>query len=90
MITFRGRHYYWDTSSDLVSWLPPGHPKAVITECASALREERLMKEGDESDDSGAGSSEEESTVRFESRREEKVNVLFKYFKLLKINYFSL
>ncbi|CAB0009954.1 unnamed protein product [Nesidiocoris tenuis] len=26
-----GRHYYWDLSSDLVSWLPPGHPKDSVT-----------------------------------------------------------
>lgn len=33
------------------------------------------MKEGDESDDSGAGSSEEESTVsKYDSKREEKVS----------------
>ncbi|XP_026478829.1 polyglutamine-binding protein 1-like [Ctenocephalides felis] len=74
-----GRHYYWDTSNDLVSWLPPAHPKAIITESASALREERLMKEGDESDDSGAGSSEEESTVsKYDSKREEKSGREFK------------
>lgn len=34
-----GRHYYWCTRSDRVSWLPPGHPKAKITEAASQVRE---------------------------------------------------
>jgi len=33
-----GRHYYWCTRSDKVSWLPPGHPKAKITEAASHVR----------------------------------------------------
>ena len=34
-----GRHYYWCTRTDKVSWLPPGHPKAKITEAASHVRE---------------------------------------------------
>ena len=25
-----GRHYYWCTRTDRVSWLPPGHPKAKV------------------------------------------------------------
>jgi len=34
-----GRHFYWCTRTDKVSWLPPGHPKAKITEAASHVRE---------------------------------------------------
>ena len=34
-----GRHFYWCTRTDKVSWLPPGHPKAKVTEAASRLRE---------------------------------------------------
>lgn len=34
-----GRHFYWCTRTDRVSWLPPGHPKAKITEAASQVRE---------------------------------------------------
>ena len=25
-----GRHFYWCTRTDRVSWLPPGHPKAKV------------------------------------------------------------
>lgn len=34
-----GRHFYWCTRTDRVSWLPPGHPKAEVTEAASQVRE---------------------------------------------------
>jgi len=34
-----GRHYYWCTKTNKVSWLPPGHPKANITDPASKVRE---------------------------------------------------
>ena len=34
-----GRHYYWCTRTNRVSWLPPGHPKARVTEAASEVRE---------------------------------------------------
>ncbi|KAK9879788.1 hypothetical protein WA026_006851 [Henosepilachna vigintioctopunctata] len=36
-----GRYYYWNIENDLVSWLPPKHPKANITKCAAKLRELR-------------------------------------------------
>lgn len=54
-----GQHYYWDWSSDLVSWLPPGHPKCQISQPASQLREELHLKAADQddnmsSDDSGS------------------------------------
>ncbi|XP_018399170.1 PREDICTED: polyglutamine-binding protein 1 [Cyphomyrmex costatus] len=45
-----GQHYYWDWSSDLVSWLPPGHPKCQISQPASQLREELHLKAGDQDD----------------------------------------
>lgn len=38
--TFSGVHYYWQTTDEMVSWLPPGHPKAVITKSAASLRKE--------------------------------------------------
>ena len=25
-----GRHFYWCTRTNRVSWLPPGHPKAKV------------------------------------------------------------
>ena len=33
-----GRYYFWNIETDLVSWLPPQHPKAVLSECATVLR----------------------------------------------------
>jgi len=49
-----GRHYYWCTRSNRVSWLPPGHPKAKVTEAASDVREivqSQLHADEDDDDD---------------------------------------
>ncbi len=49
-----GRHYFWCTRTDRVSWLPPGHPKAKITEAASRVREvlaSQVTVEEEEDDD---------------------------------------
>lgn len=35
-----GVHYYWNTTDDSVSWLPPSHPKAHISKSAAVLRKE--------------------------------------------------
>lgn len=35
-----GVHYYWNTSDDTVSWLPPSHPKGKISRSAAAQRKE--------------------------------------------------
>merc|ERR1719192_1505383 len=73
------RHYYWDTRTDKVSWLPPGHPKSVLLEPASkmrehlALRPKRMEEEADNMDlDSDNGSDEEEDRRIEEQRRKEK------------------
>lgn len=48
-----GRHYYWCTRTDRVTWLPPSHPKAKLTEAASQIREMvQLHEEDDDEDDS--------------------------------------
>ncbi|XP_011701081.1 PREDICTED: polyglutamine-binding protein 1 isoform X2 [Wasmannia auropunctata] len=52
-----GQHYYWDWSSDLVSWLPPGHPKCQISQPASQLREELHLKLGDQDDNMSSDDS---------------------------------
>ncbi|KAJ8714040.1 hypothetical protein PYW08_007660 [Mythimna loreyi] len=54
-----GQHYFWNVHNNLVSWLPPAHPRATPTESAAHLREERLLKEGDESDESSEASDQE-------------------------------
>ncbi|CAH0382322.1 unnamed protein product [Bemisia tabaci] len=46
-----GKFYYWDYDTDNVSWLPPLHPKAVISESAAHIREERYLAAGDKADD---------------------------------------
>lgn len=56
----RGRHYYWDTDTDVVSWLPPAHPRASISMCAANLREERHLAEGDHDDEDDDDDEEEE------------------------------
>lgn len=35
-----GCYYYWNSVHDTVSWLPPNHPKAIISKSAAALRKE--------------------------------------------------
>lgn len=35
-----GVHYYLNTSDNTVSWLPPSHPKAVVSKSAAQLRKE--------------------------------------------------
>ncbi|XP_045585604.1 polyglutamine-binding protein 1 isoform X1 [Procambarus clarkii] len=34
------RYYYWNTETDLVSWLPPGHPRCQVSRSAATLRKE--------------------------------------------------
>lgn len=54
-----GRHYFWNVHNNLVSWLPPSHSNASASDSAAHLREERLLKEGDESDESSETSDQE-------------------------------
>ncbi|KAL0819633.1 hypothetical protein ABMA28_007710 [Loxostege sticticalis] len=54
-----GQHYFWNVHNNLVSWLPPAHPRATPSESAAHLREERLLKEGDESENSSDESDQE-------------------------------
>ena len=58
-----GRHYYWCTRTDKVSWLPPGHPKAKITEAASHVREmiqNQIHMEPDQDEDLDDSEEDEE------------------------------
>ncbi|XP_038206806.1 polyglutamine-binding protein 1 [Zerene cesonia] len=67
-----GYYYFWNVHNNLVSWLPPSHPKATPSESAAHLREERLLKEGDESDDSSEASDQEVPQRHKEKRHERK------------------
>lgn len=40
MLKHSGVHYYWNTSDNTVSWLPPFHPKANVSRSAAAQRKE--------------------------------------------------
>lgn len=39
-----GRFYYWNSETDLVSWLPPGHPRCQVSRSAATLRKEMLSE----------------------------------------------
>lgn len=67
-----GQYYYWNVHNNLVSWMPPAHPHAVPTESAAHLREERLLKEGDESDDSSEASDQEVPQQLHKEKKQER------------------
>ncbi|KAL1452171.1 hypothetical protein WDU94_006473, partial [Cyamophila willieti] len=67
-----GRHYYWETESDSVSWLPPNHPKAIITECAAVHKEEHHLAAGDK--DTSSDESEDEEELEKEKNKPSKSN----------------
>jgi len=69
------RHYYWCTRTDKVSWLPPGHPKAKITEAASHVREMiqnqiHMEPDRDEDDDSEDEEEDDEHAMDLDSDME--------------------
>lgn len=78
ILIFSGRFYYWDEENDVVSWLPPSHPRALITDSAAHFREERHMVEGDKysedekKSDSDSDSSSDSSTSSTETKRRKK------------------
>lgn len=39
-----GKFYYWHTEKDLVSWLPPNHPRANVSYSAAYLREDVMLR----------------------------------------------
>lgn len=57
-----GHFYYWEVDSDSVSWLPPSHPKAVITEPAAVCRQQRDLVSDSEDNDSDDKSDKSESS----------------------------
>eukprot|EP00088_Acartia_fossae_P067710 TRINITY_DN8479_c0_g1_i1.p1 TRINITY_DN8479_c0_g1~~TRINITY_DN8479_c0_g1_i1.p1 ORF type:complete len:327 (-),score=89.10 TRINITY_DN8479_c0_g1_i1:3-983(-) len=68
-----GRHYYWCTKTDKVSWLPPGHPRAQPSDAASKLREdlsvEASQKQKEQEEETMSMDSEEESDDEEEENR---------------------
>ncbi|GFW15181.1 polyglutamine-binding protein 1 [Trichonephila clavipes] len=58
-----GRHYYWNTETNEVSWLPPGHPRCTLSPPADKLRaliKETFLDPMDEGDDDDQNMSESE------------------------------
>lgn len=41
LYTFSGRFYYWDVVNDSVCWLPPSHPRSIVTDSVAQFRFER-------------------------------------------------
>lgn len=72
-----GHFYYWEVDSDSVSWLPPSHPKAEITEPAVIRRQQRDFESDSEDNDSDnkseiSESSEEDSDDDTDIRKDFK------------------
>lgn len=72
-----GHFYYWEVDSDSVSWLPPSHPKAEITEPAVIRRQQRDLVSDSEDNDSDnksdiSESSEEDSDDDTDFRKDFK------------------
>ncbi|GFY74034.1 polyglutamine-binding protein 1 [Trichonephila inaurata madagascariensis] len=58
-----GRHYYWNTQTNEVAWLPPGHPRCTMSHPADKLRaliKETFLDPMDEGDDDDQNMSESE------------------------------
>ncbi|XP_055953007.1 polyglutamine-binding protein 1-like [Argiope bruennichi] len=58
-----GRHYYWNTITNEVAWLPPNHPRCKISLPAEKLRaliKETFLEPMDEDDDLDQNMSESE------------------------------
>ncbi|KAK6620880.1 hypothetical protein RUM43_011178 [Polyplax serrata] len=65
-----GRHYYWEYKSDAVSWLPPGHPKHVLSEPAAVAREEVKLAESEDESESEENGADESVPTEKERRRQ--------------------
>ncbi|XP_071441074.1 polyglutamine-binding protein 1 [Hetaerina americana] len=64
-----GRHYYWDTRTGNVSWLPPDHPRAVISKSAARIRmdlfgDKKSVEDEEEREEAKEESDEAESRPR--------------------------
>jgi len=80
-----GRHYYWCTKTDKVSWFPPGHPKSKPTEAASKVREQLSIEAATrrdmelqedkmslDSDDTSEDEAEEDRRLQEKRKREKE------------------
>ncbi|XP_044267270.1 polyglutamine-binding protein 1 [Tribolium madens] len=68
-----GRYYYWNMENDLVSWLPPRHPKSVKTLSAAKLREKRILAAENDKSDKGSDdndSDDDDRSYKHSDRRE--------------------
>lgn len=65
-----GRYYYWNSTTDEVSWLPPDHPKSKISMSSSFLR--AIRKKEDDEKKRKAELDEEEDAKEEKSREESR------------------
>ncbi|RZC43111.1 polyglutamine-binding protein 1 [Asbolus verrucosus] len=73
-----GRYYYWNMENDLVSWLPPRHPKSIKTLSAAKLREKRILSgenesrtdKGSDKDNDNDSDEDERSHHKYSDRRD--------------------
>lgn len=65
-----GRYYYWDMEKNLVSWLPPSHPKSVQSEPAAKLRQK--LKDPHEDQEVPRSESEKKRDKHRERRDKER------------------
>ncbi|KAG8229952.1 hypothetical protein J437_LFUL008525 [Ladona fulva] len=68
-----GRHYYWDTRTGSVSWLPPEHPRAVISKSAAKIRwdlfgDKKIIADEEEKEEDKDEEDEVESRLKPSSR----------------------
>lgn len=71
-----GHFYYWEVDSDSVSWLPPSHPKAEITESAAVCRQQRdLISDSEDNDSADDKSDKEESSDESEDEVDRRKEV---------------
>ncbi|XP_050443209.1 polyglutamine-binding protein 1 [Adelges cooleyi] len=66
-----GRFYYWDFVNDSVSWLPPSHPRSIVTDSVAQFRFERhaIMQNMDEKSSDSESNSEDSEDEQLKRKK---------------------
>ncbi|XP_015369738.1 PREDICTED: polyglutamine-binding protein 1 [Diuraphis noxia] len=66
-----GRFYYWDVVNDSVCWLPPSHPRSIVTDSVAQFRFERhaIMQNMDKKTSDSESSSDDSEDERKKIQR---------------------
>lgn len=59
-----GCYYFASEAENLVSWLPPTHPKSEVTKCAAAIRKQMEESTGEQNDEEEAMSDAEDEPIK--------------------------